>query len=682
MFLKEKDMDRNSLNIPINKVKGVGEARAKLFAKLGIHTALDLLRHFPRSYLDLHQTRFISELLQGDDALIRARVVLPVAERFIRKGMTVYTTAVADDSGSIKITIFNRKYAAANLKVGSEFLFKGKVDYNGGVLCMVSPEIFPLSKAGGLKANYSLTAGLTSNILSACVKNVLDSFENPLTDILPKNVRTENGLASPEFSYRAIHFPKSYEEVNLARRRFIFEELFLFQLGLQVIKGSNRGLTGTPMKPADISEFVSALPFTLTEGQLAAVGEITADMQGAQPMQRMLQGDVGSGKTAVAAAAMFFAHKNGYQSVIMAPTEILAIQHMHTLSEFFAPFGITVELLTGSTPAARKRDIKARLAAGEISILVSTHAALTDDTVFASLGLAVTDEQHRFGVRQRGALAGKSNSPHVLIMSATPIPRTLALIMYGDLDISVLKQLPKGRGKISTYRVNSGYRKRIFNFIRKNVDEGRQAYLVCPLVEENEELSAVSAKQYYTELSATEFKGYSVGLVYGKMPPKEKEAVMTAFSEGRISILISTTVVEVGVDVPNASVMVIENAERYGLSQLHQLRGRIGRGQWDSHCVLISDAQSAEERLGFFAKTSDGFKIAEKDLELRGPGDLIGNRQHGLPEFEIADLERDMNVFYDALAAAKNVFSADPRLEAPEHLQLRKWVNRVFSRTP
>lgn len=675
-------MDRSSLNIPIKQVKGVGDARAKLFAKLGIHTALDLLRHFPRSYLDLNETKFIADLLQGDDAVIRARVVLPVAERFVRKGMTVYTTAVADDTGSIKVTIFNRKYAAASLKVGSEFLFKGKVDYNGGTICMVSPEIIPVTKAGGLKANYSLTAGLSSNIISACVKNLLDSLSSPLNDILPNSIRTENALATPEFCYRAIHFPKSYEEVNIARKRFIFEELFLFQLGLQMIKGSNRGLTGSPMKQADLSDFYSALPFTLTEGQLAAVSEITSDMQGAQPMQRMLQGDVGSGKTAVAAAAMFFAYKNGYQSVLMAPTEILATQHQHTLSGFFAPLGISVELLTGSTPAARKRDIKTRLAEGEINMLVSTHAALTDDTVFSSLGLAITDEQHRFGVRQRSALASKSRSPHVLIMSATPIPRTLALIMYGDLDISVLKQLPKGRGKISTYAVDGSYRQRVLNFIKKNVDQGRQAYLVCPLVEENEELSAASAKQYYADLSANDFRNYSVGLVYGKMPPKEKDAVMKAFSDGDISILISTTVIEVGVDVPNASVMVIENAERYGLSQLHQLRGRIGRGKWDSHCVLISDAASAAERLKFMSANSDGFKIAEKDLELRGPGDLIGNRQHGLPEFEIADLERDMNVFYDALAAAKSVFTADPELKASEHIQLRKWVERIFSRTP
>ncbi len=675
-------MDRSSLNIPIKQVKGVGDARAKLFAKLGIHTALDLLRHFPRSYLDLNETKFIADLLQGDDAVIRAKVISPVSERFVRKGMTVYTTAVADDTGSIKITIFNRKYAAASLKVGSEFLFKGKVDYNGGTICMVSPEIIPVTKAGGLKANYSLTAGLSSNIISACVKNVLDTLDNPLSDILPKSIRIENALATPEFCYRAIHFPKSYEEVNIARKRFIFEELFLFQLGLQMIKGSNRGLTGAPMKQADLSDFYSALPFTLTEGQLTAVNEITSDMQGAQPMQRLLQGDVGSGKTAVAAAAMFFAYKNGYQSVLMAPTEILAAQHQRTLSDFFAPLGISVELLTGSTPAARKRDIKTRLASGEINMLVSTHAALTDDTVFHSLGLAITDEQHRFGVNQRSALASKSRSPHVLIMSATPIPRTLALIMYGDLDISVLKQLPKGRGKISTYAVDGSYRQRVLNFIKKNVDQGRQAYLVCPLVEENEELSAASAKQYYADLSANDFRNYSVGLVYGKMPPKEKDAVMKAFSDGDISILISTTVIEVGVDVPNASVMVIENAERYGLSQLHQLRGRIGRGKWDSHCVLISDAASAAERLKFMAANSDGFKIAEKDLELRGPGDLIGNRQHGLPEFEIADLERDMNVFYDALAAAKSVFNADPELKASEHLQLRKWVSRVFSRTP
>ena len=675
-------MAQSIFDRPINEVRGVGEARAKLFAKLGINTALDLLRHFPRSYEDLSEVKFISDLLEGEEALIRARVALPVNGRFVRKGMTVYSTVVADDTGSLKLTVFNRKFTAESLKVGKEFLFKGKVEYDRGVLSMSSPEILPVTKEGGLKAIYSLTSGLTNNIISACVQNVLSSLKSEQAELLPQHIRTENGLADAAECYRMIHFPKNYGEVSTARRRFVFEELFLFQLGLQVMKSSNRGRTGAPMRGADISGYFSALPFELTESQQTAISEITTDMQGERPMQRLLQGDVGSGKTAVAAAAMYFAHKNGYQSVLMAPTEILAAQHFRTLCGFFEPLGVSVGLLTGSTTAAKKRDIKARLAAGEIDMLVSTHAVITDDTEFSALGLAVTDEQHRFGVRQRAALAKKSRSPHVLIMSATPIPRTLALIMYGDLDISVLTALPKGRGKISTYAVDGSYRERIFNFIKKNVAQGRQAYLVCPLVEENEELDAASAKEYYAKLAAGAFRGIPVGLVYGKMPPKEKDTVMKAFSDGDISILVSTTVIEVGVDVPNANIMVVENAERYGLSQLHQLRGRIGRGQWDSHCILISDRQSAAERLKFMAKTSDGFRIAEKDLELRGPGDLIGKRQHGLPEFEIADLERDMNIFYDTLASAKEVFSADPDLASDENRPLRFWISRMFSRTP
>lgn len=675
-------MDRFDLNMPINKVRGVGEARAKLFAKLGVHTAIDLLRHFPRAYEDLNEIRFISELRENEEALIRARVVVGASGRYIRNGMTVYTAVAADETGRIKITIFNRKYTAESLEYGKEFLFRGKVEFDRGALSMSSPEVLPVRKAGGLRALYSLTAGLTQNIVSNCVKNVLDAVGDGIEDLLPADLRAENGLAPAAKCYRAIHFPKDYNDVNVARRRFVFEELFLFQLGLQLIKGSNRGLTGTPMGEADITPFTRSLPFELTDAQQRAVAEITADMRGSRPMQRLLQGDVGSGKTAVAAAAMFFARQNGYQSVLMAPTEILAAQHYQTLRGFFEPLGVSVELLTGSTAAAKKRDIKARLAEGSVDMLVSTHAVITDDTVFNSLGLAVTDEQHRFGVRQRAALAAKSRSPHVLIMSATPIPRTLALIMYGDLDISVLDSLPRGRGKISTYAVDGAYRTRIFNFIKKNVDEGRQAYLVCPLVEENEELDAASAKQYYEQLAQGVFRGYSVGLVYGKMPPREKDATMKAFAAGDISILISTTVIEVGVDVPNANVMVIENAERYGLSQLHQLRGRIGRGKWDSYCVLISDQESAAERLQFMAKNSDGFRIAEKDLELRGPGDLIGKRQHGLPEFEIADLERDMNVFYDTLAWAKKTFDDDPQLKKPENAPLRAWIKRMFSRTP
>ena len=674
------------LNMPIRQVRGVGEARAKQFAKLGVNTALDLLRHFPRTYENLNEIKFISELREGEDALIRARVRVPATLQFTRnrsaRNITVYNAVAADDTGAIKITIFNRKYTAEALERGKEYLFKGRIEFDRGALTMSSPEIYPVNKAGSLRAVYSLTAGLTNNIVSGCVKKVLDEMDAADVDVLPAQVRAENGLADAAKCYRAIHFPKDYNDVTVARRRFVFEELFLFQLGLQMIKGRNRGLTGAPMGDADITPFTRSLPFELTEAQKRAVAEITGDMRGARPMQRLLQGDVGSGKTAVAAAAMFFAKQNGYQSVLMAPTEILAAQHYKTLSRFFEPLGVSVELLTGSTTAAKKRDIKARLADGAIDMLVSTHAVITDDTSFASLGLAVTDEQHRFGVRQRAALAAKSRSPHVLIMSATPIPRTLAMIMYGDLDISVLDSLPKGRGKISTYAVDGTYRSRIFNFIKKNVDEGRQAYLVCPLVEENEELDAASAKQYYEQLAQGVFRGYSVGLVYGKMPAREKDATMAAFAAGKISVLISTTVIEVGVDVPNASVMVIENAERYGLSQLHQLRGRIGRGQWDSFCVLISDQESAAERLQFMAKNSDGFKIAEKDLELRGPGDLIGKRQHGLPEFEIADLERDMNVFYDTLAAAKQTFESDPQLKKPENAPLRAWISRMFSRTP
>ena len=675
-------MERFDLNMPIKQVRGVGEARAKLFAKLGINTALDLLRHFPRAYEDLNEIRFIRELRENEEALIRARVVVPASGRYIRRDMTVFTAVAEDPTGRIKITIFNRKYTAEALEYGKEFLFRGKVEFDRGVLCMSSPEVLPVNKAGGLRALYSLTNGLTHNIVSNCVKNVLDAVGDGIEDLLPADVRAENGLAPAAKCYRTIHFPKDYNDVNVARRRFVFEELYLFQLGLQMIKGRNRGLTGTPMSDADITPFTRSLPFELTDAQKRAADEITADMRGSRPMQRLLQGDVGSGKTAVAAAAMYFARENGYQSVLMAPTEILAAQHFQTLRGFFEPLGVSVELLTGSTSAAKKRDIKARLAEGSVEMLVSTHAVITDDTVFRSLGLAITDEQHRFGVRQRAALAEKSRSPHVLIMSATPIPRTLALIMYGDLDISVLDSLPRGRGKISTYAVDGTYRTRIFSFIKKNVDEGRQAYLVCPLVEENDELDAASAKQYYEQLVQGVFRGYTVGLVYGKMPPREKDATMKAFSEGKISILISTTVIEVGVDVPNANVMVIENAERYGLSQLHQLRGRIGRGKWDSYCVLISDQESAAERLQFMAKTSDGFKIAEKDLELRGPGDLIGKRQHGLPEFEIADLERDMNVFYDTLACAKKTFEDDPQLRKPENAPLRDWIKRMFSRTP
>lgn len=674
-------MYESILNTPVNKIRGVGDKRAKLFGKLGIFTALDLLRHFPRTYEDLSRISFISELHQNDFVVIRARVTMPVTERFVRKGMIIYTTAAADDTGVIKLTIFNRKYAAQALKVGEEHLFRGKVDYDRGTLCMNSPEIIPVNKENSLKPVYSLTEGLTNNIISAAVESVLKTLPEHIDDTVPPQIRREYGLAPVEFCYRAIHFPTGYNEVETARKRFIFEELFFFQLGIQQMKSQIRSKTGYRMNPADISDFISSMPFELTEDQNRAVSEITSDMCGSVPMQRLLQGDVGSGKTAVAAAAMYFAYKNGHQSVLMAPTEVLAAQHYRTFTGFFKNFGIKTELLCGSTPAAKKKAIKERLANGEINMLIGTHAVITDDVTFKSLALTITDEQHRFGVQQRAALANKSTEPHVLIMSATPIPRTLALIMFGDLDISTLNGFPKGRGKIDTYHVNSSYHDRIYTFIKKNIDSGRQAYLVCPLVEENEELDAVSAKQYYEKLKSTVFKGYSLGLLYGKMPAKEKDAVMKEFSDGNISLLISTTVIEVGVDVPNANIMAIENAERYGLSQLHQLRGRIGRGQWDSHCILISDTESSSERLDFLAANRDGFRIAEKDLELRGPGDMIGKRQHGLPEFEIADLGRDLTVFYDTLAAAKKIYEEDPDLEKKENSNLKKWIDRMFTKT-
>ena len=660
-------------DIPLRYIKGIGEKREELLKKLGIYSLSDLVHFFPRTYLDFTALTPISQIIPGEVYAFKAIVGYTPVENKIRKGMTIYKTMVTDGKAGVRITIFNSKYLADSLEQGEEYIFYGKVTANSGSLEMSNPIVEAFDKETGLKPVYPLTAGITSNILLKIMENALEAYSRE--DILlpvPEKIRQEYSLAHKNFALRNIHFPKSRNDLEISKNSLIFEELLIFQTAMLRLKNRNKGKTSLSLKNDYSKEFASTLPFTLTSAQERVISQCICDMKCDVPMNRLVQGDVGSGKTVVAASLMYSAAKNKMQSVLMAPTEILAQQHYKTLKNLITDEDITCELLTGSVSAKKKADIKERLAKGEIDYIVGTHALLTDNTQFYNLGLVVTDEQHRFGVKQRGTLTGKGNNPHTLVMSATPIPRTLSLIIYGDLDVSVIDELPKGRQKISTFAVDASYRERMYGFIRKNLDSGNQAYIVCPAVEENEN-DIASAVKHAEDLAKKEFKDYKVGLLHGKMKPKEKDKIMSQFQAGEIQLLVSTTVIEVGVDVPNSTVMVIENAERFGLSQLHQLRGRVGRGKDKSYCILVSDAkgESARARLEIMCKTNNGFTIADKDLELRGPGEFFGSRQHGLPEMRIASFTENMDTVRQTHAAAKKILAEDPTLSKPENQGLK-----------
>ncbi len=662
----------------IQYLKGVGEKRALLLRKMGIDTVGALLRFYPRSYEDWSRITPIANARGEGTVCIRARVTTPVSEHRIRKNMTLYRFNAADQSGSMQITIFNSKYEAAKIRQGSEYLFYGRLNTDSFYNEMSAPKIAVIG-TDFIRPIYPATYSMSSNSLEKLMKTALTSVV--LDEILPEKIISENSLCSLDYAIRNIHFPESQEALQAARRRLVFEELFTLQSALLLLKTESRGKTPAVMEKDFSNDFISSLPFQMTSAQIRCTRECISDMASSHPMSRLVQGDVGSGKTAVAAAVAYSSAKNRFQTALMAPTEILAEQHFKTFNTFFEGTDIKIELLCGSLTKKRKDEVKARLLAGETDIVIGTHALLSDNVGFKRLGLVITDEQHRFGVGQRSALEEKGQSPHVLVMSATPIPRTLAMIMYGDLDISVIDEYPRGRQEIETYAVSSALHKRVYNYIKKHLDEGRQGYIVCPLVEESEEATPlISAEEYYEKLSADEFKDYRVGLLHGKMKAADKELVMKSFSAGEIDLLIATTVIEVGIDVPNAAIMVIENAERFGLSQLHQLRGRIGRGKHKSTCIFISDGGSkAKERLQIMCKTMDGFKIADEDLRLRGPGDFIGNRQHGLPEFRIADLFSDMAVLRHAGLKAEELISRDPTLSRQENRAFRAEVRRIIS---
>lgn len=662
----------------IQYLKGVGEKRAKILGKLGIFTVGDLLRFYPREYTDWSNVTSIAAAPFDEPCCIKATVDHKPRGAKVSKAMTVYKTVATDGESLLNITIFNSKYTAESLEAGKEYLFYGKVGGNFHRREMSSPLIEKAESGQRIHSIYHLTAGINSKYIEKLIRQVFSQGDNYFTDCLPQSLRDKLCLMEINKAIRELHLPTNADMLNEARRRVIFEELFIFQLGLMKLKGNRKETTPVAISNDYTDEFRRLLPFKMTGAQDRAVSESIRQMTSGITMNRLLQGDVGSGKTAVAAALIYTVVKNGYQCAFMAPTEILAQQHFRTCQNFFKNTDIHAELLTGSVTAANKRVIKQRLKDGETQLIIGTHALIQDDVEFNSLGLVITDEQHRFGVKHRAALSKKGTNPHTLVMSATPIPRTLALMLYGDLDVSVLDELPPGRQPIETYYVTGKLRARAFTYVKKHLDEGRQGYVVCPLVEEGDE-DIAAAESYAENLSKGFFNGYKVGLLHGKMKPKQKDEVMSRFVSGEIQLLIATTVIEVGVDVPNAVIMVIENAERFGLSQLHQLRGRIGRGQYKSTCILISDAKTdgAKKRMEIMTKTTDGFKIADEDLKMRGPGDFFGARQHGLPNMKMASLT-DSELLTEAHRFASALLADDPELKKEESKNLNEAIYSLF----
>ncbi len=669
------------LDTNIKYLKGVGEKRAAMLLRLGVSDVDALLRLYPRVYEDWSKIVSIEDAPIGEVCCIKATVGSPVKTNMIRRGLTIYKTTATDGKSVMNITIFNSKYSAEKLQVGHEYLFFGRVTGNLYKKEMNSPEIEYAQGSEKIRPIYPQTQGLNSRAIEKLVRTALVNCQNEFIDPIPLSLRESFCLMNLKSAIENIHFPKNPDHLVEARRRLIFEELLILQLGLLKMRNRGEKKTGVVLEKNFSEEYFSLLPFNPTNAQRRAVGEAMNDMMNGNQMNRLLQGDVGSGKTAVAAALVYSAAKNGFQSALMAPTEVLAAQHYRTFIKLFENCGIKTELLTGSDTPSQKKAKKQALKNGEIDLLVGTHAIIQSDVEFTSLGLVITDEQHRFGVEQRGALGLKGENPHVYVMSATPIPRTLALIIYGELDISILDELPPGRQKIETYAVTSELRERAYTYVKKHLDAGRQGYIICPLVEEGEtELAA--ATEYAEKLANGFFKGYTVGLMHGRMKSNDKKRVMQDFSDGKTQLLVSTTVIEVGVDVPNAVIMVIENSERFGLSQLHQLRGRIGRGQYKSTCILVTDAQNetAQKRMKIMESTTDGFKIADEDLKLRGPGEFFGSRQHGLPNLRIADMLKDRETLEETRRAAGQISRSDPDLSRPENAGLRREVEKLFER--
>ena len=674
------------LNKDIQFIKGVGPNRASLLHKLGIFTLEDLICYFPRTYEDRSKPKTIETLINGEEALIEAIVVSNLQERRVSKKLTIYKTLVQDETGTCQVVWYNQSYLKDKIKKGKSYKFYGKVSIKYGSIEMASPVAEESGKSkntGKIIPIYPLTYQLSQNVLRTIMENSIKEVEGKLEESLPEYLRKTYKLLDYNTAIKNIHFPSNFEEYNQARRTLAFQELLEMQLALLTLKKSysveEEGIAFP--KEVKMSDVINKLPFKLTKAQLKVLEEIDIDMEKQRPMNRLLQGDVGSGKTIVSIIATYKAVKSGYQVAIMAPTAILASQHLESFRQILEPFNIRCELLVSSVTKKKKEEILEKLKKGEIDVLIGTHALLEEDVIFKNLGFVVTDEQHRFGVKQRATIASKGNNPDTLVMTATPIPRTLALILYADLDISIIDELPPNRKKIDTFAVTKGMEERVNNFIKKQIAEGRQAYIVCPLVEENEEINAKSVLELAEKYKDDVFKEYRVEYLHGKMRTKEKDAIMEEFKEGQIDILISTTVIEVGVNVPNASIMVVENAERFGLAQLHQLRGRVGRGEYQSYCILKYQGNTdvIKQRMKVMQDTNDGFIISEKDLELRGSGEFFGTKQHGLPEFKIANIFEDMAMLKSVQAIAMEILQEDPKLELEKNRVLKKMLDKKFS---
>lgn len=677
----------NIQNTPIQSLKGIGPAKAKLFHKLGIRTIEDLLYHYPRGYKDKSLVANIEGVVPENQYTIKAVAAAKPTEIRSKKGMLVVKLPVVDETGRLNIVWFNNRFIKNTIKQGDELYLHGKIKLMGKELVMESPEFE--KSAASAKVNllrivpeYPLTEGLSHKDIRKAVFSALQLTEGKLSDIFPEDLRKRYQLSEINFCMNNLHFPETMFNNSLAVKRFKFEELFILQSGLIHIKRMNTTeKPGIAFEAYDERAYVDKLPFKLTNAQLKVVDEIFKDMEKSKPMNRLVQGDVGSGKTIVALLAMYKCARNGYQSLMMVPTEILAEQHYCTFKSLLEGSGIRIELLKGSMTAKEKNAVLKKVQCHEADIIIGTHALIQDKVEFAKVGLVITDEQHRFGVRQRTVLSDKGENPDILVMTATPIPRTLTLILYGDLDVSLIDELPPGRKKIETYFIDSSKKERFYSFVKKELDQGRQAYFVCPLVEESEKLDLNSATAYRDELQNKYFKEYRVGLLHGKMKADEKNQVMEEMRKGNIHILVATTVIEVGVNIPNATIMAIENADRFGLAQLHQLRGRVGRGAHQSYCILVSDSDSkiAIERLKYMTKSENGFDIAEKDLELRGAGEVLGQRQHGLPELKIADILNDTALLKQSRDAVEYLYESD-KLAEPEYQRMKKELDARFNR--
>ena len=680
VFPKEGDI--LALYDKISTIKGIGGQRAEKLASLGVETVRDMLYYFPSCVEDRRITKKITDLADGDIACITAIVGASPSVKRIRKGFSVYTLPLRDDTGVINATFYNNPYVMKNFRVGAYYNFYGRIEYKFGQKKIITPIYEPYGAnnvTGNIVPIYRTGAHLTQKVMVSAIKKCLEEAGDSIEDFMPKSLIEKYNLCRADYAVRNIHFPTDYDAYQSARNRLAFEELFLLQLALNMRKNHSKRAVVTPFPNLDTSPVTSLFPYPLTNAQKRVVDEIKADLSSSSPMNRLVQGDVGSGKTAVGMISLYLAVKNGYQAAFMAPTSILARQHYESVAPVFEKLGYKTALLIGSMTKKEKNAVYEKLETGEIQLIIGTHALFQEGVAFKNLRLVVTDEQHRFGVKQRGALVSKGENPHILVMTATPIPRTLALIIYGDLDISIIDELPPGRQRVDTFCIGENIRERMYNFIRKEISLNHKVYIVCPMVDENEELDLKSAISYRDKLANNIFPDIKVGLVHGKMKDSEKDAVMNDFAFGDTDILVSTTVIEVGVNVPEATLMIIENAERFGLSQLHQLRGRVGRGKDKSYCILLPSSmdEDIKKRMGIMTKTNDGFVISQTDLSLRGPGEFFGTRQHGLPALKISSL-LDMETLKKSSDAVSELLKDDPLLKKDENLLLKRRAETLF----